>query len=118
MLKTDPIIKLLEDKKESMEYNSIWENVKKEVIESLKNNLEESIIKTNLYMSMLEDERLIMIGDNNWDLKNKYSSAEQSIILRSRLTEEAEIFFEEVEEEETEETKELNLVIINEEEEE
>ncbi|NQX83328.1 MAG: DNA-directed RNA polymerase subunit delta [Mycoplasmataceae bacterium] len=99
MLKTDMIIKLLKNTKKPMTYDVIWDKVKIEVMDSFKEDLDEFAIKTDLYMSLLEDEKLIMIGDNTWDLKEKYSNSKQASIIKSRMTEETEIILEKSNEE-------------------
>ncbi len=104
MLRTDAVIKLLTKNKEEMSFDNIWINVKDETLSTITKEQEESIVKSDLYMSMMEDQRLIMVGDNKWNLKDSYSYAEIEDIKKSRMTDDVE-----TELEETEDTRELKL---------
>lgn len=95
MLKTDEILNLLKKTKEPMSFDQIWDKVKKEILKSQKNNdYDEKKIKADIYMSLMEDQNLIMIGDNYWNLKEKYSNDERINIEKTRMTEELEIELE------------------------
>ncbi len=107
MIKTNLVLDLLEKNSKPMNFNNIWDSIKNDVISSLKQKEEEHKIKTDLYMSMLEDENLIMIGENNWDLKNKYTISKQIEIEKTRILDEEDLVLEE-----SDDTKELNLEIL------
>lgn len=106
MLKTDAVIKLLKSKKTSMSFNDIWNEVKANY--TSEKNTEEYIIKSDLYISMIEDNNLIMLGGNVWDISNNYSKNEIQKISKDRITIETEIKLEK-----SDDTKELNLKNIN-----
>ncbi len=104
MLRTDAVIKLLKTKKEEMSFDDIWTNIKEETLSTISKEQEESVVKSDLYMSLMEDQRLIMVGDNKWNLKESYSYSEIEDIKKSRMTDDVE-----TELEETEDTIELKL---------
>ncbi len=108
MLRTDNVREALKDNGKPMSYDAIWSNVKSNITESLGTNVNEEQVKADLYFSLMEDSRLIMIGNGLWDLKEKYSLENQEIIEKAIITEEVELVWEE-----SEETKELNLKIVD-----
>jgi len=108
MVKTDEVIKFLKTLKGPASFKEIWENVKDESFASIKKNLSEEVMMSDLYLSLIEDERIIMIGGNNWELKEKYSIKDVSAIEKERLTEETTLSLEE-----SDDTKELLLKIID-----
>ncbi len=107
MIRTDEVLALLKAKGSKMSYEDIWKQVKGPVMESLTTELDEIQVKSDLYISLIEDENVLMVGDNNWDLKERYSLENLEVIERSRMTEETEIQWEE-----SDDTKELKLSII------
>ena len=107
MLRTEEVRDFLEKSGKPVAFDNIWKNVKSEVIESLAVDHDEDRIKADLYLSLMEDSRLIMVGDNTWDLKERYSLSNQGKIEKARMTEEIELVWEE-----SDETKELNLKIV------
>lgn len=107
MIRTDEVLALLKAKGKKMSYEDIWKEVKDSVMESLTIALDEIQVKSDLYISLIEDENIIMVGDNNWDLKERYSLENLEVIERSRMTEETELQWEE-----TDDTKELKLSIV------
>ncbi len=113
MLRTDAVIKLLTKNKTEMSFDDIWANVKDETISSLTKEQDENITKSDLYMSMMEDQTLIMVGDNKWNVKAAFSYDEIADIKKSRATDDVEVDLEE----ETDDTKELKLGIVTGEEE-
>ncbi len=107
MLRTDAVIKLLKKQRE-LSFDEIWETLREETMSSLSKELDEMTVKSDLYMSLMEDQTFIMTGENRWALKSAYSYATIDEIKKSRVTEEDPVIeFEE----ETEETKELKLGI-------
>lgn len=112
MIRTDEVIALLKAKGTKMAYNEIWEEVKEPVMASLTVQHDEIQVKSDLYISLIEDENIIMVGDNNWDLKDRYSLENLEVIERSRMTEETELQWDE-----SEDTKELKLSIVQKEDE-
>lgn len=110
MLETNSAIKFIEKQKKPVSFEEIWEKVKKETIESLGKEFPEKSIKSDLYFSLIEDERAIMIGNNVWDLKSRHSLNDVLEIEKS-LTEEVELEILE----ESDDTKELKMKIIKEE---
>ena len=107
MLRTEEIRGILKETGKPMDFNTIWKKVGPAVMESVKDGLDEDRVKSDLFFSLMEDSRIIMIGNEMWDLRSKYSLANQNIIQKARMTEEAELVWEE-----SAETKELNLRII------
>ncbi len=107
MLRTDAVIKLLKTNKDTMSFENIWNAVKEETIASVTKEQEEISIKSDLYMSMMEDQTLIMVGDNAWGLKESFSYEEIDGIKKSRVTDDVETNLEE----ETDDTRELKLGI-------
>ncbi len=106
MLRTDAVIKLLKKNKTRMSFDDIWTNVKEDTMKSTTVDFEEAQVKADLYMSMLEDQALLMVGDNNWDLKENFSFDEANQIVKTRMTEELEL---DIGLEESDDTKELKL---------
>jgi len=104
MLETNGAIKFIESKKKAISFEEIWKQVKKETISSLGKDVPEKTIKSDLYFSLIEDERVIMIGNNVWDLKSRHSLNDVLEIEKS-LTEEFEVELPE----ESDDTKELKL---------
>ncbi len=107
MIRTDEVIALLKAKKNKMLYNDIRNSVKDSIMKSLTVELEETQVKSDLYMSLIEDENIIMVGEGYWDLKERYSLENLQVIERSRMTEETEIHWDE-----SEDTKELKLSLV------
>ncbi len=107
MLRTDTVIKLLKNNKETMSFEDIWNSVKDETIASISKEQDEIAIKSDLYMSMMEDQTLLMVGDNTWGLKETFSYEEIEQIKKSRVTDDIETDLEE----ETDDTRELKLGI-------
>ncbi len=104
MLKTDAVIKLLKKEKQ-LSFDAIWNSVKDETIASISIEKNENEIKTDLYMSLMEDQTFIMLGDNNWGIKASYSYEEIDEIKKSRITDDIEEEFDE----ESDDTRELKL---------
>lgn len=109
MLRTDAVIKLLKTKKQEMSFDEIWANVKEETLKSIKKEFTEDQIKADLYMSLIEEQALIMIGDSKWDLKEKFSYDEIHQIEKTRMTEELEL---DIAVEKSDDTRELKLEIL------
>ncbi len=107
MLRTDAVIKLLKNNKTEMSFEDIWQNVKEQTIASISKEQDEITIKADLYTSMLEDQNLIMVGDNKWNIKSSFSYEEIAEIKKSRITAEDDVT---PELEESDDTRELNLV--------
>lgn len=107
MIRTDEVIALLKAKGNKLSYNDIWASVKDLVMKSLTVELDENQVKSDLYISLIEDENAIMVGDGFWDLKERYSLENLEVIERSRMTEETEIQWDE-----SDDTKELKLSIV------
>lgn len=108
MIRTDEVIAVLAAKGKKMSFEQIWKEVKVDVIASLKEGLDEVQVKSDLYLSMIEDEHVIMVGDNFWDLKDRYSLENLEVIKKSRMTEETEIQWDE-----SDDTKELKLSLVS-----
>ncbi len=104
MLETNSAVKFIESRKKSVSFEDIWTNVKKETISSLGKEFPEEVIKSDLYLSLIEDERVIMVGNNTWELKSRRSLNEVLEIEKS-LTEEFELEITE----ESDDTKELKM---------
>ncbi len=114
MLKTDTVIKLLKKEKKAMTFDDIWKTIKEETMSSLsKEGIEEFQAKSDLYMSLLEEQKLIMIGENKWDLKENFSHDDIALIERTRMTEELEL---DLDLEKTDDTIELEILDVEEEE--
>lgn len=107
MIRTDEVIALLKAKGKKMSFDKIWKEVKEPITESISVEMDEVQIKSNLYISLIEDEHVIMVGDNNWDLKERYSLDNLGVIEKSRMTEETELQWEE-----SDDTRELKLSIV------
>lgn len=107
MLRTEKIFKILKGSKSPVDFDSLWEKIKDEFYPSSNEKLTENQVKTDLYMTMLEDPGMIMIGSNKWDLKTRYSHDEQTSMARERITIETELNLEV-----TDDTKELKLEIV------
>ena len=105
MLNTDLVIDFLKKNGQS-NFEKIWKAIKNDVISSLSINLDEITIKTDLHLSMTEDQRIIMTGQNKWDLYDSYSHEETIEINKKVLGEELEKASEL-----DSETKELKLEI-------
>lgn len=104
MLRTDAVIKLLKNNKEEMSFDDIWTNIKEETLSTISKEQDESVVKSDLYMSMMEDQNLIMVGDNKWNLKASYSYEEIEDIKKMRMVDDVEPTLEE-----SEDTIELKL---------
>jgi len=104
MLETNSAVKFIESKSKPVSFEDIWKNIKKETINSLGKEFPEEVIKSDLYISLIEDERVIMIGNNVWDLKSRRSFNE-IIEIEKTLTEEFELEITE----ESDDTKELKI---------
>lgn len=108
MLKTDAVIKLLKKNKQEMSFEDIWINVKDETISSLNVEQEEGQVKADLYMSIMEDQTFIMVGENKWNIRSSYSYDEIDEIKKSRITDDVETNLDE----ESDDTRELKLGIV------
>lgn len=106
MLRTDAVIKLLTKNKEPMAFDLIWSEVKEDTISTLTKEFEENQVKADLYMSILEDQRFIMIGDNTWGLVSDYSPEEIAEFDKKRITDDIP---NSDDLDESEDTKELRL---------
>jgi DNA-directed RNA polymerase delta subunit len=111
MLKTGNVVKFMRTLKTPVSFDTIWTKLGVEITESLGKEMPEEVVKSDLYMSLIEDERIIMVGQNEWALREAYSLSELSAIEKTVETEEAEVTLDDVE---SDETKELKLVIIDE----
>ncbi len=60
----------------SMSFNDIWTKISPQIKEHFDKIEDESVLKSNVYLSMIENFNLIMIGNNVWDLKDKYTNSE------------------------------------------
>ena len=88
-----------------MSFDVIWKQVKSDSLSSISKTLSEEVMMSDLYLSLIEDERTIMVGDNKWALKDTYSLKDLSTIEKDRLTEETVLNIDE----ESDDTKELLL---------
>lgn len=104
MLKTDHVVKYIESKKDPVSFEEIWKNVKKETISSLGKTFPEEVIKSDLYHSLMEEEKIMMIGNNVWELKSRHS-LKDVLGFEKSLTEEYELNVVE----ESDDTRELKL---------
>ena len=104
MLKTKLIVDYLKTNGQT-HFEEIWKDIKEDIIEEINDKeLEENTIKSNIFLSMIQDFNLIMIGGNIWNAKENYS-LEESEKINSSLYEnleeisENEVDFENVEQE-------------------
>ncbi len=109
MLKTDAVIKLLKQNKEPMSFDDIWTNVKEDTMSTINKEQEENVVKSDMYISMMEEQQLLMIGENKWTIKENYSFEEVHNIEKTRMTEELEL---EIGLEKSDDTRELKLEIL------
>lgn len=92
MLNINLVEKLLENSK-PLEFEKIWSKVKDDLLKDLQKTKDEEIkVKNDLLLSMIQDEKLIMIGNNTWSLRNKYSTAQQEKINSSILGSEDDVY--------------------------
>ncbi len=64
----------------------IWKSIKKETINQFHDQgLDTSRIKSDLHLSMMTNNNLIMVGSNTWDLVENYSIKEIEEINQSVL---------------------------------
>ncbi len=75
MIDTNLVTDLIREKG-SMSFEDIWEKISPQIRAHFDKIEDESIFKSNVYLSMVENFNLIMIGNNVWDLKEKYTNAE------------------------------------------
>jgi len=106
MVKTDHVIKFLKTQDKPVSFDVIWKNVKAESMASITKELPEVTMMSDLHLSLMEEEKVIMVEDNKWFLKEKYSLKDLSEIEKDRLTTEETLLNME-ESEESEETKEM-----------
>ena len=108
MLRTDEVREILKENGKPLSFDDIWKKIKSVVIDSIEREYDESRLKSDLYISLMEDSRIIMVSGDKWDLKEKYSLKDQDLIDKTILTEELEISLDE-----SDETKELNLKVVS-----
>ncbi len=60
----------------SMSFSDIWAKISPQIKAHFDKIEDESVLKSNVYLSMIENFNLIMIGNNIWDLKDKYTNGE------------------------------------------
>lgn len=99
MIKIDPVLKLLKNQKE-MAFEEIFIAVKSEITSI---EIDEAMLKADLYVSMIDTKLLINTGGNIWGIRSNYSIDEISRIESSKRG------FKSEEIDEFEETKELKL---------
>lgn len=104
MVNTKVVAETIKKNKDKMSFEQIWKAVKKEIMETAGEGAEEISIKSDLYISMMEDQDIIMLGDNIWDLRDIYSFEEQQRIAKVRMTSEIELKLEEFDD-----TREMKL---------
>lgn len=109
MLRTDTVIKLLKSNKKPMTFEEIWKGIKVETMDSISVDSDEAQVKSDLYMSIMEDPDVIMIGDNKWDLKENFSFEEVNQIIKTRMTAELEL---DISAEKSDDTIEMELGIV------
>lgn len=117
MLNTNVVIDLL-SKEETLAFEKIWTKVKKDLLDELNSDKSEARIKADFYVSLLQDERLIMLGNNVWSLKSNYNLHESEDISKKILGDELQRNEEELnsETEDLEPTEEIELELEDEEE--
>ncbi|AHK22628.1 hypothetical protein [Candidatus Hepatoplasma crinochetorum] len=92
-------------------FSEVWDHVKDDLFLEIKTIKKEANIKSDFFISMMNDERLIMIGDDTWDLKGKYSLSEiEDINIK--------VFGNQIEKEDSEELLKDNDLTLDEDEEE
>lgn len=92
-------------------FSEVWDHVKDDLFLEIKTIKKEANIKSDFFISMMNDERLIMIGDDIWDLKEKYSLSEiEDINIK--------VFGNQIEKEDSEELLKDNDLTLDEDEEE
>lgn len=106
----DNIINFLKAKKNPISFDDIWEHISKDIDESTKTP--EYTIKANLFSSMIIDERLLMISDNKWDLRNRYTLDEVERINKISFSDSEDV--EKELDKTIEETIEISVVDIEE----
>lgn len=75
MLNVDLAINFIK-KNGAKKFDLIWENIKKDLFNEIETNKKEAEIKSDFFISMINDEKLIMIGNEIWDLRENYSLKE------------------------------------------
>ncbi len=74
MLKTDIIVDYLKENGKTS-FKKIWDDLESEILSNINDSEDAEIweLKSNVYLSMIQDFNLIMIGGNVWDAKESYS---------------------------------------------
>ncbi len=74
MLKTDIIVDYLKENGKTS-FKKIWDDLESEILSGINDSENAEIweLKSNVYLSMIQDFNLIMIGGNVWDAKESYS---------------------------------------------
>lgn len=74
MLKTDIIVDYLKENGKTS-FKKIWDDLESEILSNINDSENAEIweLKSNVYLSMIQDFNLIMIGGNVWDAKESYS---------------------------------------------
>ncbi|BDV03759.1 MAG: hypothetical protein HPPSJP_4800 [Candidatus Hepatoplasma scabrum] len=75
MLSVDLAIDFIK-KNGAKKFDVIWTNIKKELFDQIDTIKKEPEIKSDFFISMINDEKLIMLGNEIWDLKENYSLQE------------------------------------------
>ena len=84
MIDTSLVIKYLE-KHGKTSFEQIWEKISPKLLKQFDKIKDDNELKTNLFSSMIENFKLIMIGNNVWDLKINYTIGEVEDINNSLL---------------------------------
>lgn len=106
MIRTDKIVKLVKESKDPLTFDEIWNAVGKEIMEEL-GETDEIVTKTDLYLAIMDDPKIIQVGENTWDLRSNYSFEKAQEIVRTRMTEELELEINSVEK--SEDTIEMEI---------
>ncbi len=74
MLKTDIIVDYLKENGKTS-FKKIWDDLESEILSGINDSENAEIweLKSNVYLSMIQDFNLIMIGGNVWNAKESYS---------------------------------------------
>lgn len=75
MLNVDLAINFIKENG-AKKFDLIWNNIKKDLFNEIETNKKEAEIKSDFFISMINDEKLIMIGNEIWDLRENYSLKE------------------------------------------
>ncbi|CRX37070.1 / / hypothetical protein / 559679:560059 Reverse [Candidatus Hepatoplasma crinochetorum] len=110
MLNVDLAINFIKENG-AKKFDLIWNNIKKDLFNEIETNKKEAEIKSDFFISMINDEKLIMIGNEIWDLRENYSLKEIGVIN-------VNVFGSQIEKEDDQELLKANDLTLDEEEDE